>query len=562
MRGSGTLRRQLVLWGVVLTWAVGGVVGLEGWLLLTLTARGEAEARVRDAVRVARRMVDQELDRLTPGGSGVVEVPAAEATGVAALAPLLAGARSNGEARGFVVVPGLGLSLAVAVVDPSGAGVRVGVLPLRGENRLPDQVRTVVFGDEAEAARATLTLFEGDVRIATNVVTASGERAVGTRASSEVARRVLGEGLPWNDRARVLDRWTITSYEPIRGVGDEVVGMLYAGLDEAPYVAAGRRNVAVFLSSIAALTLAVSGLVWWLGRRVARPLTTLTSAAAALGSGGHQPIAVTASDPAEIRVLGETFNRMADQIRARAAELEASRTAAQKALDDYLEVLGFVAHELKSPLAGAAMQLQLIADGYAGEVPPGLARPLAALSRAVDHGHEVALSFNQLSRAESQGLRIRPRDLADFTAEVVRPALADLEAAAAGRGMTLNLLGGGGRARVDVDLMRVAVDNLVGNAVKYGRAGSEVLVAVDHDETTLRVEVRNQGVGVPADALPNLYRKFYRVQDPAAGGARGTGVGLYLVRRFVELHGGQVAVDGEYGQWIAFSFTIPCLPPG
>ena len=80
MQGSHTLRRQLVLWGVVLTWAVGGVVGLEGWLLLTLTARGEAEARVRDAVRVARRMVDQELDRLTPGGSGVVEVPAAEAT--------------------------------------------------------------------------------------------------------------------------------------------------------------------------------------------------------------------------------------------------------------------------------------------------------------------------------------------------------------------------------------------------------------------------------------------------------------------------------------------------
>ena len=76
------------------------------------------------------------------------------------------------------------------------------------------------------------------------------------------------------------------------------------------------------------------------------------------------------------------------------------------------------------------------------------------------------------------------------------------------------------------------------------------------------MEVRNQGVGVPADALPNLFRKFYRVQDPATSGTKGTGVGLYLVRRFVELHGGQVAVEGEYGQWIAFSFTVPCTAPG
>ena len=246
---------------------------------------------------------------------------------------------------------------------------------------------------------------------------------------------MLGEGLPWNDRARVLDRWTITSYEPIRAVGGEVVGMLYAGLDEAPYVAAGRRNV----RRVPELD---RGTHSWRcpascggsGRRVARPLTMLTSAAAALGAGGHQPIAVAASDPAEIRVLGETFNRMADQIQARTAELEASRTARPKALDDYLEVLGFVAHELKSPLAGAQMQLQLIADGLRRGGVARAAKPLAALSRAVDYGHEVALSFNQLSRAESEGLQARAREMADFTAEVIRPALADLEAAAAAVG--------------------------------------------------------------------------------------------------------------------------------
>ena len=560
MKRPGSLRQQLLVWGVVLTWVVGGVVAVEGCRVITLTVHGEAEARVRDAVRVAHRMVEQELDRLTPETDGAVAVPAAELARTPALQPLLAAAET-GEARGFVVLPQLGLCLAKATPRP-GEGAGVVVLPLRGENGLADQIRAVVFGDEADTVRATLTVFEGDVRIATNVVTPSGERAVGTRASPEVARRVLGEGRSWNDRALVLDRWTITRYEPLRAPGGEVVGMLYAGLDEAPYVAAGRRNVAMFLTSIGALTLLVSALVWWLGRRVARPLSALTSAAATLGGGGRQPIDVAESDPTEIRILGETFNRMADQIQSRTAELEASRVAAQKALDDYLEVLGFVAHELKSPLAGASMQLELIADGYAGEVPAQLAPRIDALRRAVGYGHEVALSFNQLSRAESEGFQARPRVVADFVAEIVRPALAEVEEAAAARGMTVTLQGEGGRVSVDPDLMRVAVDNLVGNAVKYGRDRGEVRVTVEQDGTRLRVEVWNQGVGVPSEALPDLFRKFYRVQDPATSGTKGTGVGLYLVRRFVELHGGQVAVASEHGSWIAFSFTIPNALPG
>jgi len=562
VRQSATLQRRLVLWGICLTWAVGGVVGAEGWRLIALTVRGEAEARVRDAVRVAWRMLDLELDRLAPAEQGTIELSATEAAGAPGLVQLVAASRRTGQARGFVLVPERGLCLAAALSDPGSDAARVVVRPLRGENRLPDQIRDVVFGTAADgrSERATLTLFEGDVRIATNVVTAAGERAVGTRAAPEVARRVLGEGRPWNDRARVLDRWTITSYEPIRSVGGEIVGMLYAGLDEAPYVAAGRRNVAVFLASIFALTVVVSGLVWWLGRRVARPLGALTRAASALGEGDHEQITVAASDPAEIRLLGETFNCMADQIRARTTELELSRAAAQKALDDYLEVLGFVAHELKSPLAGAQMQLRLIADGYAGEVPAALGRPLAALGRAVDYGHEVAQSFNQLSRAESEGFRARPRRVADFVAEVIRPALTDFDGAAAARGMRLVLDGEGGSVEVDPDLMRVVMDNLIGNAVKYGRDGGEVTVTARLDDTALRVEVRNQGVGVPAEATAKLFSKFYRVQDPATSATKGTGVGLYLVRRFVELHGGTVAVDGEYGSWVAFSLTIPLRP--
>ena len=108
----------------------------------------------------------------------------------------------------------------------------------------------------------------------------------------------------------------------------------------------------------------------------------------------------------------------------------------------------------------------------------------------------------------------------------------------------------------DPDLLRVVLDNLLGNAVKYGREGTEVLVSVRRDGVRLRVEVRNAGVGVAPDKIPSLFQKFYRIHDPALMAAKGTGVGLYLVRRFVELHGGRVGVEGEYGKWITFWFEI------
>ena len=557
-RSAGTLRRRLVVWGVVLTWAVGGVVGLEGYRLITLTVRREAEARVEDAVRVARRLIEAEFDRMAPGDEGVVRVPPGEVGATPQLAALAAGTRADGPVHGFVLIE-RGLCIAAARRDPGSGAVTVTVRPLRGENRLPDRIRDIVFGRAAEgrAVAATLTVFERDVRIATNVVTELGERAVGTRASPEVARRVLGEGLPWNDRARVLDRWTIASYQPVRAASGEVVGMLYAGLDEAPYVAQGRRDIALFLASIGALTLFVSALVWWFGRQIARPLTELTSASSALAAGAPRAIAVDPADPEEIRTLSETFNRMADQIQARTRELEASREKAQKALDDYMEVLGFVAHELKSPLASARMQLGLLDGGYAGELPEAMRKPVAGLRRAVEYGSEVAQSFNQLSRAESEGFAARLRAIADFTAAVVRPAVADCEGAAAARGMTIALEGEPAPAQVDPDLMRVVMDNLIGNAIKYGKEGTVVRVALRRAHGRLRVEVRNEGVGVSPENVPKLFTKFYRVHDPATTTTKGTGVGLYLVRRFVELHGGAVGVEGQYGSWAAFWFEIP-----
>ena len=97
-----------------------------------------------------------------------------------------------------------------ARAEPGADRFWMAVWPLRDANWLPDQLRTVVFGPAGqEPESATFTIFDAEVRIATNVALADGRRATGTRVSDEVARRVLGEGRPWTDRAFVVDRWVI-----------------------------------------------------------------------------------------------------------------------------------------------------------------------------------------------------------------------------------------------------------------------------------------------------------------------------------------------------------------
>ncbi len=222
-----------------------------------------------------------------------------------------------------------------------------------------------------------------------------------------------------------------------------------------------------------------------------------------------------------------------------------------------MEVLGFVAHELKSPVAGALIQLGMIDDGYAGKVPEKLQQPLAAIRRYMDYGHEMALSFNNLSRMESDGFAPQKKALTDFCQEVISPAIADHSFQASQRKMTVVLNGTPMPGQADLDLMRVVMDNLIGNAIKYGRSETEISVTVNPIPGGLHVEVRNQGVGVPSERFGELFQKFSRIQDSKLTSRKGTGVGLYLIKKIIELHGGRVGVDGKYEEWIAFWFEIP-----
>jgi len=224
---------------------------------------------------------------------------------------------------------------------------------------------------------------------------------------------------------------------------------------------------------------------------------------------------------------------MTGQIQARTAELEASRQQAHKALDDYLEVLGFVAHELRAPWR-CRMQLNAIDGGYAGRLPETMQRPLAALRRAVDYGW----SGPQLQPAQPsgrRGLKAQPREITDLGAEVLARPRESRERRRATHE------GGGRRGRGPVQgtgLLRCD-GQLVGNAVKYGREEPRAIRLAGRRKESGRGH--NEGVGVAPDKLGSLFQKFFRVRIGTR--RQGTG-GLYLVRRLVSCRG-EVGVESE-----------------
>jgi len=114
---------------------------------------------------------------------------------------------------------------------------------------LVDRIRKLVFSDEVYKDKpfGTVTIFQDDVRISTNVLNEEGRRAVGTRVSDEVYKAVVEEGQRWMDRAFVVTHWYKTAYEPIRNINGEIIGILYVGILEAPYSAMAVKILLVFM---------------------------------------------------------------------------------------------------------------------------------------------------------------------------------------------------------------------------------------------------------------------------------------------------------------------------
>ncbi|MFI2362410.1 sensor histidine kinase [Promicromonospora sp. NPDC019610] len=212
--------------------------------------------------------------------------------------------------------------------------------------------------------------------------------------------------------------------------------------------------------------------------------------------------------------------------------LDAARAAEQAAQLARRQIVGFVSHDLASPLSG----IRAATDGLRSGVFPDPVPALDGIASAVDRMSRMIGDLDELSRSDEPILRSEPSPV-DLGA-VLDGVLAHARPAAVEHGVDLaESVSGVVIVLGDQDRLGRVMDNLVSNAIRSSGAGGRVLVEVTEQNGTARLSVRDTCGGIPDDEVPHMFRAGYQ-----GGRAGGSGLGLAFVDRVVDEHGGRVAV--------------------
>ncbi len=241
-----------------------------------------------------------------------------------------------------------------------------------------------------------------------------------------------------------------------------------------------------------------------------------------------------------------------EQARHRAEVLLEEARAATKRFE---EVLAVVAHDLRNPLGVIHLAAQwLLEEGGALDATGrGLA---ASIVRALAESNRIIENLLDEARLQGGGVtlersRHRVQDLLDDAN--------DLRPLALKRGIALDVRPAVAQRDLCCDRAKIAqvLSNLVGNAIKFSPGGSAVTVWAEDTDQGIRLAVRDQGPGIPAEARPHLFERFWQ---QTVRGAAGVGLGLYIAKGIVDAHGGQIWVESQEGTGSTFFVSLPVGP--
>ena len=223
-----------------------------------------------------------------------------------------------------------------------------------------------------------------------------------------------------------------------------------------------------------------------------------------------------------------------------------------------MDMLGFVSHELKSPISSIMNYVFLLRQHKIGELTEPQEKAVRNIETNSKRIVEMVRHYLNLSRIENGELqpvftRVAVQD------EVLKPLLESLESDLAAHHMRVeSSIPADLMLRADLNMTREVFENLVSNAIKYGRENTPVIIAFKRIDGMAQFSVRNEGPGIPADKIRTVFQKFTRLEDDQhIRRQKGTGLGLFITEHIVKAHGGAIDVDSRPQEWVEFRFSMP-----
>lgn len=222
-----------------------------------------------------------------------------------------------------------------------------------------------------------------------------------------------------------------------------------------------------------------------------------------------------------------------------------------------LDFISMASHELRTPLTSIIGYLSVFIEENKGKIEQGeidlLQKSLTSAQRLLILVQNL-LSVNKIER-EQMSISNQPVDFLP----IITKALEDLKSQAVQKNVILSFDAPPSLPKVLADPIRIpeVITNLIANALNYTNTGGKVSVSVLVSPTEVTTSIQDTGIGIPKEAIPHLFSKFFRVSNTTQQASKGTGLGLYISKSIIEKIGGKIWVESEAGHGSKFSFTLP-----
>jgi two-component system NtrC family sensor kinase len=467
---------------------------------------------------------------------------------------------------------GMMLKAAAPVRNESGGlvGVLYGGVLLNRNYQIVDKVRDLLYGEGRyrEKEMGTATIFQGDLRVSTNVQDENGNRAIGTRVSEEVYRAVVQKGKTWLDRAFVVHDWYITGYEPIRNLNGRIVGILYVGMLEAPYVDL-RNKVVYSFFGIGVLGVLVALLLsFFITTGIIRPLREMVASTRKIAEGdlSHE-VPLTSQD--EIGQLAESFNHMLVSLKEARQEVEDYGRVLEEKVEERSQQLrqiqaklmqaeklaslgrlaSGVAHEINSPLNGILALSHLLMRRLKDQ--PDLQKELEIIVKEATRVSAIVrglLDFSRESKPQKRPCNVNQLILHTLSLVEGQAVFQNIRVVRnLGAQVPILLLDGNQIQQVFMNILLNAADAMANQGT--------LTITSSHapGDSFVQVKFTDTGCGIPEENLNKIFDPFFTTKADK----KGTGLGLAVSYGIIDRHRGRIEVQSEVGRGTTVAIHLP-----
>lgn len=457
------------------------------------------------------------------------------------------------EVRQKQLTQGMVLRSAYPIIDNQQnlLGALVGGILLNKDYSVVDKIKETVYHDEKYKGHdmGFATIFQGGVRISTNVMTKDYNRAIGTIVSKEVYDQVIGEGRDWIGRAFVVNDWYISSYSPIYDIDNAIIGMIYTGILEAKYRDMKLLTLLIFLGITTVGMVLAFVISFRLGKSIIKRIRILKQATEAIAS-GNLDYQLPRDTFSGFDILDEAFNYMAKSLKDRDDRLQKAfqRITRTERLASLGQMAAGVAHEINNPLGGILLYSNLVLE----ELPPGhpARENMEKIIYQTDRSKKIVQSLLDFARTPSgEMLPLNINDIIKTSIDLIKDQSIFL-------GIEIETWFDNGLPPIKGDRSRLeeVLLNLFFNAADAMDGNGIMTVKTRLSSTnSIKVSISDTGKGIDKAYLPHIFEPFFTTKDPG----QGTGLGLSITYGIIQQLNGIIDVESDIGSGTVFVITLP-----